>query len=375
LEVGESTLKELVMGTHVSRSLLTVVVLMVSVCAGQASQDSPTNASFHKVYFVDRQRGWMLGSAPNESMILQSRDGGESWQEQYRSAEGLYSIKFASPEIGWVVGSRGTILHTNDGGDSWTRQRSGTDVLLLGLAVLDASDAWATGASGTLLYTTDGGDTWNKKNISSSVGISDITFADPKHGWAVGYGTILSTVDGGETWRVKSSGQWKPLTSVIFANQNLGWIAVGPVILKTTDGGETWAETSPPSQGQLSGLSFVDAQHGWVAKSRGEEGSVVHVPGKDTISSESYILSTSDGGRTWQSIFQVGSPIDHSAWVLNIFFVNATTGWAVGRDGLILRTIDAGKSWQRTHLPQAALIPHHLNLTEKYIWALKPANF
>ena len=140
---------------------------------------------------------------------------------------------------------------------------------------------------------------------------------------------------------------------MFFANRNLGWIAAGPVILKTTNGGKTWAETSPPSQGQLAGLSFIDAQHGWVAKSRGAEGSVVYLPGKDSQSSESSILSTTDGGQTWKNIFRVGSRIDHSAWVLNIFFVNSTKGWAVGRDGLIMSTIDAGKSWQKTQLREA----------------------
>jgi len=315
-----------------------------------AAQNPSEHLNLHKVYFVDELQGWILGSAKSEGLIIQSTDGGQTWQERYRCSEGLFNIKFANQKVGWVVGSNGTILRTSDGGSSWKRQTSGTNVLLTGLAVLDVSEAWVAGASGTLLYTNDGGVTWNKRKVDTHVGISDITFVDPKHGRAVGYGTILSTNDGGQTWELKSSGDWKQLSSVVFANENLGWITVGPVVLRTSDGGKTWGEILPPSQGQTTGLSFVDAQHGWVAKARGEEGSVVHIPGHDNLSSESFILSTMDGGVTWQNIFHLESEADHSAWVLNVFFVNRTKGWAAGRDGLILRTADSGKSWQRIQL-------------------------
>ena len=160
-----------------------------------------------------------------------------------------------------------------------------------------------------------------------------------------------------KTWAVKSSAEWKNLSSVAFVNQNLGWIAVGPVILKTTDGGKTWDEILPPSQGQLAALSFVDGQHGWIAKSRGQEGSIVHIPGNDNVSSESFVLATTDSGQTWQTAFHVTSHVDHSAWILNMFFLNRTNGWAVGRNGLILRTEDGGKSWQKTELGSMAGIP------------------
>lgn len=331
--------------------LLTVILLLAS--PGQCGQSSSNDMTFHKVYFLNEHDGWILGSSSKETSILQSIDGGETWQRRYRYSEGLFNIKFANTSFGWVVGSNGSILRTTDSGATWTRQKSGVNVLLTGLAVLDKNTVWATGASGTLLFTKDGGETWNRRDINSRVGISDIFFLDSEQGWAVGYGTILSTRDGGRTWGLKSSGEWKPLSSVFFANQNLGWIAVGPVILRTRDGGKTWTETSPPAQGQLAGLSFVDAQHGWVVKSRGEEGSVVHIPGKDILSSESFVLSTTDGGQTWQTTFHVASQVDHSAWILNVFFINRTDGWVVGRDGLIMRTVDAGKNWQRMQLTLA----------------------
>jgi photosystem II stability/assembly factor-like uncharacterized protein len=331
-----------------------ILALCISIVGVKPARASSGDTYLFNVYFIDQYRGWLLGAANGQGFMYQSTDGGESWQERYRSQDGLSEIKFANENVGWMVGGNGLILHTSDGGINWTRQSSGTDVLLNGLAVIDTNNAWACGASGTLLYTNDGGTTWNKRKIDTRIAISDITFVNQKHGWAVGYGTILSTNDGGQTWELKSSGDWKQLSSVVFANENLGWIPVGPVVLRTTNGGKTWVEIFPPSQGQATSLSFVDAQHGWVAKSRGTEGSVVHIPGHDKQSSESFILSTTDGGRTWRNTFGIKSKTDHSAWALNIFFINLRKGWAVGRNGLIMRTLDSGKSWQRMQFTPAA---------------------
>jgi photosystem II stability/assembly factor-like uncharacterized protein len=316
----------------------------------KSTQGAGQHTYLHNVYFTDEHRGWILGFENDQGLLFQSTDGGESWRERYRTPERLSKIKFATEKIGWIVGSDEMIIRTSDGGIKWVRQCSGTKMHLTGLAVIDDKNAWATGAYGTLLYTKDSGETCNKRNINSRVAISDIVFVDAEYGWAVGYGTIFSTTDGGSTWALKSSGEWKPLGSVFFADHHLGWIAVGPVILRTTDGGNTWNETLPPSQGQTTSLSFVDAQYGWLAKSRGEEGSVAHVVGHDRLSSESFILSTRDGGSTWQNVFQIGSEVDNTAWVLDVFFVNRARGWVVGRDGLILRTSNSGKTWERAQL-------------------------
>lgn len=330
-----------------------VFVMLVSARATKCQRASPgqvmpTHAYAARVYFTNASDGWVLADKDARSFILRTTDGGDHWALQYQSKEaGVFEIKFANPDSGWAVGNNGTILHTSDRGTTWKRQISGTTEVLTGLSIIDANTAWVSGASGTILHTGDGGKAWNSQEVNTKIAIPDITFVDKQHGWAIGYGTIFSTNDGGNTWQLQRSGDWKQLSSVLFANKNLGWITVGPVILRTIDGGKTWDETIPPSQGKVAGLSFVDTQHGWVAKSRGEEGSIVQVLNHDKLSSESFILSTSDGGANWQELFHVKSKTDHSAWVLNIFFVDLLRGWAVGRNGLLLRTTDGGKTWTR----------------------------
>ena len=325
-----------------------VFASLVSSLTVKAQEDTSPSSFVTKIYFVNTSQGWALAEKKDSSFILKTNDGGDHWVEQYRAKQaGFFGIKFANSDVGWVIGNGGIILHTSDGGVTWQNQVSGTTAVLTGLSIIDADRVWVSGPVGTLLFTTDGGRTWSMKKVNAQVAISDIMFVDKQHGWAVGYGTIFSTSDGGDTWEVKSSGDWKPLSSVFFANKDIGWITVGPVILRTTDGGKTWKETIPPSQGRIAGLSFIDAQHGWVAKSRGEEGSIVHVPGHDKLSSESFILSTNDGGSTWRKMFHIKSDKDHSAWIINIFFLDRSRGWAIGRDGLILRTVNGGKTWSR----------------------------
>jgi photosystem II stability/assembly factor-like uncharacterized protein len=57
---------------------------------------------------------------------------------------------------------------------------------------------------------------------------------------------------------------------------------------------------------------------------------------------------TRDGGLTWTTV-----TLPTPKWLRNIFFLNATTGWAVGDDGMIIKTTDGGNTWvqQTSNLP------------------------
>jgi photosystem II stability/assembly factor-like uncharacterized protein len=60
------------------------------------------------------------------------------------------------------------------------------------------------------------------------------------------------------------------------------------------------------------------------------------------VGSRGHVLFSDDAGKSWQ---QADVPV--SSDLVGVSFPNATTGWAVGHDGVVLRSTNAGTSWTR----------------------------
>jgi photosystem II stability/assembly factor-like uncharacterized protein len=86
-----------------------------------------------------------------------------------------------------------------------------------------------------------------------------------------------------------------------------------------------------PQDVDISDVFFVDAEVGWACGHRltgaGDGG---------------FIIATRDGGRTWS--VQFGDPRSPTRAFTQLFFVDATHGWATQVDGTLLRTTD-GMRW------------------------------
>lgn len=112
-------------------------------------------------------------------------------------------------------------------------------------------------------------------------------------------------------------------------------VAVGAYgyIILSDDGGARYRQAEQvPVDSTLTSVSFVDDKQGWAA---GHGGVILH---------------TVDGGKTWQlqrSDTKVDQPL------FSIWFANASEGWAAGLWSLLLHTRDGGKSWQQVKLPTA----------------------
>jgi len=65
---------------------------------------------FSGVYFLDANKGWVVGSEPS---VMYTPSGGIDWYEQSVSAETrLMSIDFINDTHGWAVSHSGCILKT-----------------------------------------------------------------------------------------------------------------------------------------------------------------------------------------------------------------------------------------------------------------------
>ena len=165
-----------------------------------------TKASLLGVYFVNENKGWIVGDS---GTILCTNDGGESWEKQISPVtdQELLKVQFINENQGWIVGTYGLILHTADGGKNWERLPFDEDLILNDLCFINSMQGWLAGEFGTVLYTEDGGQTWVKQ-LEDEMGrkLFGIDFCDDKHGIAVGIeGIIYTTSDGGESWNLKDT--------------------------------------------------------------------------------------------------------------------------------------------------------------------------
>ena len=95
--------------------------ILISADQGRSwqQQQVPTRATLTSVFFVDPDNGWAAG---HDGVILQTRDGGQHWQQVYADPEDerpILDLWFRDPEYGYAVGAYGLFLETEDGGASW----------------------------------------------------------------------------------------------------------------------------------------------------------------------------------------------------------------------------------------------------------------
>lgn len=139
------------------------------------------------IHFLDRQNGIVVGSAG----ILRSGDGGVGWQAVEVPDVEYWSVDFPNPAEGWAVGERGTVLQTTDGGASWQAQASGVRTSLRGVRFLDERRGFVVGKANRqdkslILRTEDAGATWTLQQEVQGVALETITALDDRHAWTAG---------------------------------------------------------------------------------------------------------------------------------------------------------------------------------------------
>ncbi|MBK9312995.1 MAG: SPOR domain-containing protein [Acidobacteria bacterium] len=124
------------------------------------------------------------------------------------------------------------------------------------------------------------------------------------------------------------------MRTIFFIDSLTGWIGGDDgSVFRTTDGGMSWRPLISGTRADINLIQFVDWNTGWMLgdmEKSGLEG------GKSD--SDKVLLLTNDGGKTWRQ--------KQLSNVTSIFFIDARTGWAVGRNATILKTTDGGEQWQ-----------------------------
>jgi photosystem II stability/assembly factor-like uncharacterized protein len=150
-------------------------------------------------------------------------------------------------------------------------------------------------------------------------------------------------------WTRQRSGTLAWLHGVFFVDESRGW-AVGSkgALLSTVDGGATWRVLPPPSPDALRDIFFEDAERGWIVCER----SIYLL--KEKTEPRSYLLRTTDGGRTWARVEVTGADVD--ARLVGVRFAEGGRGWAYGEMGTLYATKDGGETWARRRVPTRHLL-------------------
>jgi len=238
---------------------------------GGFTWNSTSNSSntLLSIYFLNPGTGWFTGF---NGVIYHTSDG-STWLPQSSGgvSQQLHEVYFTDSGNGWIVGWGGTILHTDNGGSTWSSQPGVTSENLHGMAILSSSEIWVCGWNGTILHTTNGGDNWDVQTITPPENFHRIFFIDSNLGWVVGTnGTIMHTDNGGSTWSPQTSNTGVLLWDIRFLDSDLGWaVGEGGTILRTTNGGNTWLPQDSGTSAALRRIRMLGPNMGWATGTGG----------------------------------------------------------------------------------------------------------
>ncbi len=285
---------------------------------------SSSSENLKDLSFSDENHGWIIGSTNNpvSGFCIYTTDGGSSWSNKNFPGISLRQVFFKSNIHGWILGwndsmERSILQKTVDGGNAWDDYTLGGSYIYSSIYFIENTVGYICGSfdmglTGRIGVSYNGGTSWSYIDDNLPDILTCIWFANDLSGWCSGHDKLAATTDGGDNWDIINDIE---LESIHFINDDLGWGRNNDGIHKTTNGGDNWELTS--FSGSSSDIFFINEITGWAATG-------------------SMIYKTINGGASW--FLQA----DESQQINAVYFVNSDTGYAIGNNGLILKTIDGG---------------------------------
>jgi photosystem II stability/assembly factor-like uncharacterized protein len=247
------------------------------------------------------------------------------------------------------------------------------------ITFVDQSTGWYVNGYGKIFHTVDGGTTWEKQLEQKGSFFRTIAFIDKNVGFAGTVGTeyfpnvtdtipLYGTKDGGKSWKpVTYKGPYvKGLCAMDIAKEqyiNHGKIdykvhlfAVGRVgspanSMISHDGGETWTSHSMNADCKMVfDIKMFNKKEGFACAATSD----------DITQSNALILKTSDGGETWQKVYQSTRPYE-TTW--KVSFPTKAVGYVTIqsynpdptiKQQRIAKTTDGGNTWKEINLTEDA---------------------
>jgi hypothetical protein len=160
--------------------------------------------------------GARLVAVGERGRILLSDDNGVNWRQVASpTSVTLTAVVFATPQSGWALGQMGVVLHTADGGLTWRRQLDGIQANRLTLAEANADAARLPNSDA---IATDVQNAQALMGGGPSVPFLSLLPLTPAHLLlAGGFGLALESQDGGAAWVSVADGMANPNGLHIYA--------------------------------------------------------------------------------------------------------------------------------------------------------------
>lgn len=252
----------------------------------------------------------------------------------------LSSIFFYDYEVGFAVGDSGTVLKSIDSGKTWQVLQPPTSFDLNDLYMFHRDTILVVGDSGTIYFSDSGGVTWSGGSNYIPEDILSTSYSSGKGICGCSSQAILICTYTGTAHYCSTAqtgffggGFW----GAYMLSPQIGFVAgensiFQPLLGKTTDSGINWGFIAfylNSNEGRATGVDFTDMNTGYVS-ARVWDGTGA-------------ISKTADGGNNWTSTM-----FSNPLWSVDFPISGASqVGYSAGDVGTILKTYNAGANWQQ----------------------------
>ena len=274
---------------------IAVFVLSMAACQYKTSNYSSTmyqtstERSLNDICFVDSDTGFVVAdNLFGDGLILQTHNGGQSWDTLQLRDRGVNSIDYTNGELSFLQ-SGNTILRSYDyqnfssaiiyGWWDWFQHTKLND----GRAILVGGNNFGKG----FIHINVPGQTTFSVSDTFFSALKDVTCIPNQNLYTVGYGIGLRSTDQAASWQSMGI-QEDFFRGIDFVSNDIGYI-VGEygTVLKTTNGGDSWQEVRPGNslftddKKRWMDIAFLDENTGFI------------------VGTSNMVWRTEDGGRSW----------------------------------------------------------------------------
>jgi hypothetical protein len=182
-------------------------------------------------------------SSPPNLGLIESRDGGKTWQSVSLLGEADFHVLRSSGErIYGYDGTQGRLMVSSDGGREWTQRTPPAAMFDLAIDPGDPDRVVASTERG-VFSSTNAGKAWRPLRADTA-GLLAWPVADRLY-LVDGQGQLQRSADGGRRWQPTGSIGGQPVAFI--AHDSELYVALADSTVKrSTDGGETWSVRATP---------------------------------------------------------------------------------------------------------------------------------